>query len=113
MYIYIYVCVCVCVYPIHSVLSAPFPTCAQGDARTGRRRGLVNPVYDMDMCLFKVDVFIQQANMNIVFFALRIQHVRARRRLRLLSVIAPLLALCSCEWFVLLSCACAYDLLIF
>jgi len=27
------------------------------------------------------------------------------------SVVAPLLALCSCEWFVLLSCAC--DLLIF
>jgi len=36
-----------------------------------------------------------------------------RRRLRLLSVVAPLLALCSCEWFVLLSCACACDLLIF
>jgi len=30
----------------------------------------------------------------------------------LLSVAAPLLALCSCEWFVLLSCACARDLLI-
>jgi len=40
------------------------------------------------------------------------------RRPRLLSVVAPLLALCSCEWFVLLSCvllSCAYvcDLLIF
>jgi len=35
-----------------------------------------------------------------------------RRRLRLLSVVAPLLALCSCEQFVLLSCACACDLLI-
>jgi len=34
-----------------------------------------------------------------------------RRRLRLLSVAALLLVLCSCEWFVLLSCAC--DLLIF
>jgi len=34
---------------------------------------------------------------------------------RLLSVVAPLplLALCSCEWFVLLSCACACDLFIF
>jgi len=36
-------------------------------------------------------------------------------RLRLLSVVAPLLALCSCEWFVLLSRvllsrACARDL---
>jgi len=28
-------------------------------------------------------------------------------------VVAPLLALCSCEWFVLLWCACACDLLIF
>jgi len=38
-----------------------------------------------------------------------------RRRLRLLSVVVPLLALCSCEWFVLLSCvllSCACDLLI-
>jgi len=31
----------------------------------------------------------------------------------LLSVVAPLLALCSCEWFVLLQCACACDLLTF
>ena len=29
------------------------------------------------------------------------------------SVVAPLLALRSCEWFLLLSCACACDLLIF
>jgi len=36
-----------------------------------------------------------------------------RRRLRLLSVVAPLLALCSCECRVLLSCAFACDLLIF
>ena len=27
-------------------------------------------------------------------------------------VVAPLLALCSCEWFVLLSCVCACDLFI-
>jgi len=46
-------------------------------------------------------------------------HYRSRRRrLGLLSVVAPLLALCSCEWFVLLSfvllsCACACDLLLF
>jgi len=32
---------------------------------------------------------------------------------RRLGVVAPLLTLCSCEWFVLLSCACACDLLIF
>jgi len=40
-----------------------------------------------------------------------------RGRLRLFSVVVPLLALCSCEWFVLLSrvllsCACACDLLV-
>ena len=37
---------------------------------------------------------------------------------RVNPIVAPLLALCSCEWFVLvscvlLSCAYAYDLLIF
>jgi len=35
-----------------------------------------------------------------------------RRRPRLLSVVVPLLALCLCGWFVLLSCACACGLLI-
>jgi len=47
---------------------------------------------------------------------LQTDNTRGRRRqLRLLSVVASLLAPCSCEWFVLLSCvllscACACDL---
>ena len=56
---------------------------------------------------------------GVLLLTLTSHHVGVlRQRLRLVSVVAPLLALCSCEWFVLLSCvllscACVCDLLIF
>jgi len=52
---------------------------------------LINPAYDMDTYIFKLNVFTKQAAQRWA--------ASRRRRLRLLSVVVPFLALCSCARF--------------
>jgi len=83
------------------LLAHDVPSCSQASSFWHIKKRFVNDYF----AIWYPDAAAVEADAELFDFLLH--------TVRLLSVVAPLLALCSCEWFVLLSCACACDLLIF